>query len=143
MWTLFLDLLKDICLWLEGSRESVAERAGQSEQLAKDTNAELAVIVEECKAAAEAPVTNQQMIDLLKKGQLGLALFFIGSLASCANGASVYSPVCLPLRTFSDVDQINAASDLQRLPPDSPVWQMMSEYERLRAQSKACAAIGG
>ena len=121
-------------LWL-ASRKSTAEQLGQAE-----TNADIAkraanTLFREQQAAEQAPVSNEAMSALLKAGKLAVALLLLSSCAS-AHGTA-YG--CLPVREWSVVDQQNAAADLETLPPNSTVLDMMRDYARMRDMARACS----
>jgi len=131
-----LSLLADLLGIFLRNRESTAEKLGQAETKAQDAQADVSVLHKELEAAADAPVTNKAMSDLLNNGKLAW-LFFALFCTSCVSDHGIAYP-CPALRHWSVVDQQNAAADLEALPQDSPVWGMMRDYATMREQGRAC-----
>ena len=65
-----------------------------------------------------------------------ITLSLILSLASCATSGVAIS--CLSLRPYSDVEMNNLEAEIEALPADSELITAMIDYERLRAETRAC-----
>jgi hypothetical protein len=63
-------------------------------------------------------------------------LFLISFLSGCA--ARQVESSCPPLRQWSNVEQNNIEADLEQLPADSMLIPVVIDYERLRAEIRAC-----
>lgn len=57
-------------------------------------------------------------------------------LAACSTTPA--QPACIALRPWSDIEQNNLLAEFQALPADSEFIPLMIDYERLRAESRAC-----
>jgi hypothetical protein len=105
-------------------------------QRADDLAAENKSLVAEAKAGAEAPTDKTAMERLLQEGKFIFALFLLG-LSSCTSSGVAYP--CLYVKDWSDVQQMNMKADIQALPNDSTLIPAMLDYERMRAQARACS----
>lgn len=77
------------------------------------------------------------MTGCLKPGLIALAAATI-LLGGCATGPS--SVACVPVATYSGSFLDRAADEVEYLPVDSAVEHMLTDYQVMRAQARACAA---
>ena len=70
-----------------------------------------------------------------------LSVLFLGlALSACVSAEQVPIPEvhCLPMEKYSADEESAAARELQALPEDAELRQMMTDYGRMRAGNRAC-----
>lgn len=73
---------------------------------------------------------------------IGLALA-MSLLTGCATARSSPVVVCVPVATYSPEFLNRAADELDHLPADSALEQMIADYQTMRAQARACSNASG
>jgi len=73
---------------------------------------------------------------------IGAAGLLLAGLGACAipeqTGATAGSAGCPPVRSYSDEFRKRAVAELDLLPANSAVEEMLSDYAVLRQQIRAC-----
>lgn len=64
-------------------------------------------------------------------------LILASSMSACAPDAFNLNP-CPPVVAYRQEVQIQAADELQALPPDAVLRRMMSDYAVMREQARLC-----
>ncbi len=70
-----------------------------------------------------------------------LALSLAGLLAGCAMSTVPPTP-CPPVVEYDRAFLARAAKELDLLPPESAIVEMLKDYHVMREQARACRAVG-
>ena len=59
-------------------------------------------------------------------------------LSACAMGGSDAKPPCPPVVEYTNAEQARAADEVEALPEGAVIVRMLSDYDVLRDQTRAC-----
>lgn len=112
------------------------ERLGASEEKAAVLEKQLKI----SEAMREAPkaTTRDELVDVLKRGKLAIALVLV--LAACS---SVPAVVCPKVKPWSSKEQAQMVVDQVLLPEGSPIISALVDYYNMRNEARACQEANG